>query len=70
MNSIDREVFRLMMREVREEKHQRQALIRALLREDAVSEPIPTDAELDARIEELREIVRKSLTNPGNSGSV
>jgi hypothetical protein len=61
MTALDREIIRLLMYQVREEQHARQVLTRALLREEATEVPIPTDAEVEARIEELKEVAKQRL---------
>jgi hypothetical protein len=47
------ECIRLLMVEVREQKHSRESLIRALITEEAKPVQFPTDEEVNARIEEL-----------------
>jgi hypothetical protein len=61
VTALDREIMRLFMYQVREEQAARVALTRALLREEAAEVPIPTDAELDARINELKEVAKQRL---------
>jgi len=51
------------MYQVREEQAAREALTRALIREEAQPVLIPTDEEVDARIIELQEVAKKNLTN-------
>ena len=51
------ECIRLLMAQVLEEQHSRQALIRALIVEESTPAPIPTDAEVTARIQELQKII-------------
>lgn len=70
MTNLDREVVRLLMIQVREEQHSRQALVRALLREEATTVPIPTDLEVNERIAELREVAKKNLTKNTHGGKV
>lgn len=56
------ECIRLLMTQVREEQHSRQALIRAMMVEEAKPVQIPTDEEVTARIKELTEVMKKDLT--------
>jgi predicted metal-dependent hydrolase len=58
------------MTQVREEQHSRQAMIRALMTEQAVSVAIPTDKEVNERIKELQEVLRKSLTKNTHGGKI
>jgi hypothetical protein len=62
------ECIRLLMIQIREEQHSREALIRALIREEAQPVKIPTDSEVDERIIQLQEVAKKNLTNQ-NQGS-
>lgn len=64
------ECIRLLMAQVREEQHSRQAMIRALMTEQAVSVAIPTDKEVNERIKELQEVLRKSLTKNTHGGKI
>ena len=56
------EVVRLLMIQVREEQSAREALVRALVREEVRPVPIPDDTEVNERIEALLEVARKNLT--------
>ena len=56
------ECIRLLMTQVREEQSSRQALIRALMVEDAKPVQIPTNKEVHARIKQLSEILKNRLT--------
>lgn len=59
------ECVRQLMYQIREEQHSRQALIRALMVEGAKPVQIPTDEEVNERIQELALLqeVKKQLTN-------
>jgi hypothetical protein len=57
------ECCRLLMMEIQEQKHSREALIRALIREEAQPVKIPTDDEVNERINQLQEVAKKNLTN-------
>lgn len=70
MTLLDREIVRLLMLQVREEQHSRESLVRALIREDTVPIPIPTDAEVDARIQELEDVAKSNLTKRINGGNI
>jgi hypothetical protein len=70
MTYHDREIIRLLMYQVREEQAAREALVRALIREESAAVPVPTDEELDNRIEELREVVKNNLTKKPESGKM
>lgn len=63
MTLLDREIIRLLMHQVRTEQAAREALVRALVREEARPVLIPTDEEVDVRIKELQEVARNRLTN-------
>ena len=51
------------MMEIQEQKHSREALIRALIREEAQPVKTPTDDEVNERIIQLQEVAKKNLTN-------
>lgn len=70
MNRLTREIIRLLMYQVRTEQAARISLVKALAREEAAIIPVPTDAELDTRIEELKEVATQNLTKIKNSGSI
>jgi hypothetical protein len=66
VSPLDREVVRLLMYQVREEQAARHALVRALIREEALPVLIPTDEEVNARILELQEVARQTLKDKNN----
>jgi hypothetical protein len=70
MTQLDREVIRLLMYQVREEQAARLALTRALVREEAAAVPVPTDKEVEIRIQELQEVAKQNLTKRNNSGII
>jgi hypothetical protein len=51
------EIIRLLMVQVEEEKHSRQAMIRAMMVGEVMPIQIPTDEEVNARITELYNLV-------------
>ena len=51
------EIIRLLIRQVNEEKNSRQILIRSLRTEESKPVAIPTDAEVNARILELKNLL-------------
>ena len=51
------EIIRLLIRQVNEEKNSRQILIRSLRTEESKPVTIPTDAEVNARILELKNLL-------------
>ncbi len=61
MTTLNREIIRLLMHQVREEQSLRLSIARALGGNVAI--PVPTDAEVDARIQELETVVKSNLTN-------
>jgi len=63
-----REIIRLLMRQVREEQSTRKSIARALAGKD--EPPTVTDAEVDARIQELQEVVEKNLTKNTQGGKL
>lgn len=65
-----KEIIRLLMLQVREEQALRAAMLKAVTVRETEPVPIPTDSEVDARISELQEIAKKSLTKPGESGTI
>lgn len=64
------EIIRLLMHQVREEQAAREALVRALVREEVSPVPIPDDTQVAARIEELLEVVRIKLTKTEKGSSI
>jgi hypothetical protein len=57
------ECCRLLMMEIQEQKRSREALIRALIREEAQPVKTPTDDEVNERIIQLQEVARQTLKN-------
>ena len=64
------EIVRLLMHQVREEQSAREALVRALVREEVQPVPIPDDTQVSARIEELLEVARIRLTNKEKGSNI
>lgn len=66
-NDTLREIIRLLMHQVREEQALRAAMLKSIAVEHTVPVPVPTDSEVEARIQELSELAKKNLTNkPGS----